>query len=83
MPPAQDLRCSSILIVGLGTWGSSTALHLARRGYQNVTVLDTYNFPSAISAGNDINKIKGWQDTESSDAGDDETFVERNLHCNL
>lgn len=48
---------SSILIVGGGTWGVSTALHLARRGYVDVTVLDSYPVPSAISAGNDINKI--------------------------
>ena len=48
---------SSILIIGGGTWGSSTALHLARRGYKNITVLDAYDIPSPISAGNDINKI--------------------------
>lgn len=48
---------SSILIVGAGTWGSSAALHLARRGYKNITVLDAYHAPSPISAGNDINKI--------------------------
>lgn len=52
-----DLKSSSILIIGCGTWGASTALHLARRGYKNVTVLDPYEVPSAISAGNDINKI--------------------------
>lgn len=48
---------SSILVVGGGAWGCSTALHLARRGYQNVTVLDAYPIPSAISAGNDVNKM--------------------------
>jgi sarcosine oxidase/L-pipecolate oxidase len=48
---------SSILIVGAGTWGCSTALHLARRGYKNVTVFDPYELPSPISAGNDVNKI--------------------------
>lgn len=48
---------SNILIVGAGTWGCSTALHLARRGYQNVTVLDPHPVPSPIAAGNDINKI--------------------------
>ncbi|KAK5946106.1 hypothetical protein PMZ80_000246 [Knufia obscura] len=48
---------SSILIIGAGTWGSSTALHLARRGYKSITVLDPYPSPSPISAGNDINKI--------------------------
>jgi len=48
---------SSILIVGGGTWGCSTALHLARRGYKSVKVLDPYPVPSPISAGNDVNKI--------------------------
>ncbi|KAB8275545.1 FAD dependent oxidoreductase [Aspergillus minisclerotigenes] len=50
-------KSSSILIIGAGTWGASTALHLGRRGYTNVTVLDPYTVPSAISAGNDVNKI--------------------------
>ncbi|KAJ5587103.1 uncharacterized protein N7459_002868 [Penicillium hispanicum] len=50
-------KSSPLLIVGAGTWGTSTALHLARRGYTNVTVLDPYPFPSSISAGNDVNKI--------------------------
>jgi len=48
---------SRILILGGGTWGCSTALHLARRGYTNVTVLDAHPIPSPISAGNDVNKI--------------------------
>lgn len=48
---------STILIIGGGTWGCSTALHLVRRGYKNVTVLEANSIPSAISAGNDINKI--------------------------
>lgn len=53
----NSMHDSHILIVGAGTWGASTALHLARRGYTNVTVLDAYPQPSAISAGNDVNKI--------------------------
>jgi sarcosine oxidase/L-pipecolate oxidase len=52
----SDLE-STILIIGAGTWGCSTALHLARRGFKNVTVLDPYELPSPISAGNDVNKI--------------------------
>ncbi|GLB05419.1 hypothetical protein AtubIFM57258_000703 [Aspergillus tubingensis] len=48
---------TTILVVGAGVWGCSTALHLARRGYKHVTVLDPYTIPSAIAAGNDINKI--------------------------
>jgi sarcosine oxidase/L-pipecolate oxidase len=53
-----QLNChSSILIVGGGTWGCSTALQLVRRGYKNITVLDAHQIPSPISAGNDVNKI--------------------------
>ncbi|WVR05976.1 hypothetical protein IAU60_003004 [Kwoniella sp. DSM 27419] len=49
---------SKILIVGGGgTIGSSTALHLARRGYTDVRILDIYQNPSLNSAGNDNNKL--------------------------
>jgi sarcosine oxidase/L-pipecolate oxidase len=50
-----------IVVGGGGTMGSSTALHLIRNGYtpSNITVLDTYEIPSAQSAGNDLNKIMG------------------------
>lgn len=50
-----------IVVGGGGTMGSSTALHLIRSGYApgNITVLDVYPFPSAQSAGNDLNKIMG------------------------
>ncbi|KAI1341713.1 fructosyl amino acid oxidase [Xylariaceae sp. FL0016] len=50
-----------IVVGGGGTMGSSTALHLVRAGYtpSNITVLDTYQIPSAQSAGNDLNKIMG------------------------
>lgn len=55
---ADSLDTSShILIIGGGTFAWSTALHLARRGYSHVTVLDRYTVPSPISAGNDVNKI--------------------------
>lgn len=50
-------KSSSVLISGAVTWGLSTALHLARRGYTSITVLDPYELPSPISAGNDVNKI--------------------------
>ncbi|CDK26269.1 unnamed protein product [Kuraishia capsulata CBS 1993] len=48
---------SAILIVGAGTFGLSTALDLARRGFSNVTCFDKYECPSPIAAGNDSNKM--------------------------
>ncbi|KAH7233667.1 FAD dependent oxidoreductase [Fusarium tricinctum] len=55
LPPlAKD---SSILIVGAGTFGISTAYHLAKRGYTNVTCIDRHPWPSLDSAGHDLNKI--------------------------
>lgn len=57
MPQKPPSPTSSILIIGAGTWGCSTALHLARRGYRNVKVLDPHGVPSPIAAGNDVNKI--------------------------
>jgi len=71
-------KSSPILIVGGGTWGSSTALHLARRGYSNITVLDPYNVPSPIAAGNDINKIVE-QTSGKFAGGDDEAYVSHKL----
>ena len=71
-------KASSILIIGAGTWGCSTALHLVRRGYTNVTVLDTYPVPSPISAGNDINKILDLN--RESGSTDDECHVSRLLY---
>lgn len=55
-PPPLN-KDSSIIVVGAGTWGASTALYLGRRGYTNVVVLDPHPYPSPISAGNDVNKI--------------------------
>lgn len=68
---ALDPSTSRILIIGCGTWGSSTALHLKRRGYAHVKVLDPYPIPSPISAGNDINKI-----AEAADLSSTKTDVE-------
>lgn len=59
---ANSRKTTTVIVVGGGgTIGSSTALHLLRSGYtpSNITVLDTYHFPSAQSAGNDLNKIMG------------------------
>ncbi|KAK0630212.1 FAD dependent oxidoreductase [Bombardia bombarda] len=48
----------SILIVGGGTFGLSTAYHLAKAGYRSITVLEKGDtIPSPLSAGNDLNKI--------------------------
>ncbi|KAF2092015.1 putative sarcosine oxidase [Saccharata proteae CBS 121410] len=48
---------ASILIIGGGTWGASTAWHLASRGYSDITVIDRKPFPSVDSAAYDLNKI--------------------------
>jgi glycine/D-amino acid oxidase-like deaminating enzyme len=42
--------------------GSSTALHLARRGYSDIRIIDQFQPPSANSAGNDMNKVSSWND---------------------
>lgn len=46
-----------VIVGGGGTMGSSTALHLLRRGYTDVRILDKWPSPSADSAGNDLNKV--------------------------
>ncbi|KAJ9659260.1 hypothetical protein H2201_007410 [Coniosporium apollinis] len=70
---------TSIIIIGAGTWGCSTALHLARRGYKNVTVFDPFPVPSPISAGNDVNKIITARSSSFADDSDDEAYVARKL----
>ena len=51
-------RNTSILIVGAGTFGLSTAYHLAKAGYRNITVLEkSPSMPPDLSAANDLNKI--------------------------
>ncbi|ORY23686.1 peroxisomal sarcosine oxidase [Naematelia encephala] len=53
-------KTAKILVVGGGgTIGSSTALHLARRGYTDIRILDVFQIPSGNSAGNDLNKVAG------------------------
>lgn len=54
-PPSS--QSDSILIIGGGTFGTSTAYHLAQRGYTSVVVLDRWARPSREAAGNDLNKI--------------------------
>lgn len=55
MPTRKD--AAIVIVGGAGTIGSSTALHLARRGYTNIRVLDMFQPPSLNSAGNDMNKV--------------------------
>ncbi|KAJ9629476.1 hypothetical protein H2203_001850 [Taxawa tesnikishii (nom. ined.)] len=69
---------STILIIGGGTWGCSTAMQLSRRGYTNVTVLEAHPIPSPISAGNDLNKIM--EEGEPSEDDSDETYVWNRMH---
>lgn len=48
---------ASIVVVGGGTFGLSTALHLLRDGYKDVTVVDKYPVPSKFSLACDVNKL--------------------------
>lgn len=53
-PPAKD---ESILIVGAGVFGLSTALALKQRGYQHVTVVDRYLPPVVDGSSVDISRV--------------------------
>ncbi|KAF2703237.1 FAD dependent oxidoreductase [Pleomassaria siparia CBS 279.74] len=61
-PPSKD---APINVVGAGIFGLSTALHLARRGYKNVTVFDKQPYDTTLysylngcdAASADMNKI--------------------------
>ena len=54
MPDKDD----PISILGGGAWGLSTALHLHRQGYTDITVFDrAEQIPSPHSAAFDLNKI--------------------------
>lgn len=51
-------RDSPIFILGAGAFGLSTALHLVRAGYTNITVFErAESVPSPYSAADDLNKI--------------------------
>lgn len=58
--PARSPRLtpsSKIVIIGSGCFGVSTALHLLRRGYKDVTILDRSPIlPAPDAASTDINK---------------------------
>ncbi|KAK3335288.1 FAD dependent oxidoreductase [Cercophora scortea] len=48
----------TVLIIGGGTFGLSTAYHLAKAGYRHITILEkAATIPSPLSAGTDLNKI--------------------------
>lgn len=49
--------CSSIVIVGAGNFGAATALALAQKGEQNVTLVDTGEYPNPRAASHDVSKI--------------------------
>ncbi|KAJ5088673.1 hypothetical protein N7456_012289 [Penicillium angulare] len=60
--PKNDLNLSKpIVIVGAGAFGLTTALHLARRGYENITILDREPYDedgyTSTAASADQNKI--------------------------
>ena len=46
----------TVLIIGGGAFGTSTAYHLSARGYDKVTVLDRFAPPSKDAAATDMNK---------------------------
>ncbi|KAJ5550124.1 FAD dependent oxidoreductase [Penicillium sp. DV-2018c] len=50
-------KTDSILIVGAGAFGLSTALELNKRGYTNITVVDRFVPPSADGSSVDISRI--------------------------
>lgn len=51
-------KSDAIIIVGGGAFGLSSALHLSRKGYTNISVFEKDdNVPPRSSAANDLNKI--------------------------
>ncbi|PHH71653.1 hypothetical protein CDD82_6393 [Ophiocordyceps australis] len=47
----------SYLIIGAGNFGAATALTLAKRGHDNITLIDSAQFPNPRAASHDVNKI--------------------------
>jgi sarcosine oxidase/L-pipecolate oxidase len=51
-------KTQPVIIIGGGAWGLSTALHLTRDGYTDITVFErAEEIPSPYSAAYDLNKI--------------------------
>lgn len=48
MAPRIPAKKDPIIIVGAGAFGLSTALHLARRGYSDVTVFDKQPYDESL-----------------------------------
>lgn len=47
MPRRQLQKTDPIVIIGAGAFGLSTSLHLALRGYKNVTVFDRHDYEAS------------------------------------
>ena len=47
---AQVAKSSPIIIIGAGVFGLSAGLHLAKRGYTNVTVIDKQPYNNSLYA---------------------------------
>jgi sarcosine oxidase/L-pipecolate oxidase len=52
----ESMPNRSVLIIGGGAFGTSTAYHLSDRGYNKITVLDRFPAPSKDAAATDLNK---------------------------
>ncbi|KIW60737.1 hypothetical protein PV05_00931 [Exophiala xenobiotica] len=58
MSGVTEMHQGSVIIIGAGVFGASTALHLSRRHPSyTITVFDCSPFPSPRAASSDINKI--------------------------
>lgn len=48
MSSSPPFKTDAIAVIGAGIFGLSTALHLARRGYTNVTVFDKQPYEETL-----------------------------------
>lgn len=54
-------RLRTVVIVGAGCFGISTAYHLLKRGFKDVTVIDqSDSLPAPDAASTDLNKSKSF-----------------------
>lgn len=69
-----------VVIIGAGCFGISTAVHLLRRGYKNVTILDkSAILPAPDAASTDINKVAFIQGSYLTEAHDHDRSVVRTI----